>query len=123
MRTSLHKHIGWELVLVHKGQLRAVIDERAESAQPGQFIDLPAGSEHAIWSDGPVTFEVLGQTGLGLWMIVPDDHLKRREVPIYDREGPWRMDPPPGTEYTTSEETDRLRKLSQTLLEGRIPSR
>jgi hypothetical protein len=48
-------------------------------------------------------------------MVVPDREGSVRDVPIYDREGPWRLSPPPGTSLTAPDEVDRLRRLSQKL--------
>lgn len=118
MRTSLHKHRGFELVLIRDGRLNAVVDGTKLSAGPAEFIELPAGSAHAIWSETEVTFDVLGQNGLGLTMLVPDGAGGVKEVPVYGTEGPWRQDPPPGTPYTTEAEMDQLRTLSQNLVPG-----
>ena len=115
LRTSLHRHQGWELVLVRDGRLLSICDSRRGVTEPGGFLELPAGSAHAIWSEGPCSFEVMGQAGLGLWMIVPDRDASVRDVPIYDLEGPWRLPPPAGTPLTTPAEVARLRDLSQTL--------
>jgi hypothetical protein len=115
MRTSLHKHNGFEYVLVRSGRLHAIVDGAMSSAGPTEFIELPSGSAHAIWSKGEVSFDVLGQSGLGLTMVVPDGSGSVKEVPIYGTEGPWRQDPPAGMDYTTEAEMDELRRLSQTL--------
>jgi len=115
MRTSMHKHNGFELVLVRSGRLHAIVDGSRSSAEPAEFIELPAGSAHAIWSEEDVSFDVLGQSGLGLTMLVPDGDGKLREVPVYATEGPWRQEPPPGVRYTTEAEIDNLRRFSQTL--------
>src|SRR5260370_25447387 len=72
MRTSLHKHKGFELVLVRDGRLHAVVDGTRLSAGPAGFIDLPTGSVHAIWSEAEGTFHGRGQRGLGLTMVLPD---------------------------------------------------
>lgn len=114
-RTSLHKHRGWELVLVRGGLLSAVIDGQRRVTGAGAYLELPAGSVHAIWSSGPVSFDVLGEVGLGLWMVVPDESGGMREVPVYDPDGPWQMHPPAGASYTTPAQADQLRALSQTL--------
>jgi quercetin dioxygenase-like cupin family protein len=63
-RTSLHKHKGFELVLVREGRLHAIVDGTRLSAGQGEFIELPAGSAHAIWSEAEVTFDVLGRADL-----------------------------------------------------------
>jgi hypothetical protein len=115
LRTSLYKHRGWELVLVRDGRLLSICDGRRGATEPGGFLELLAGSAHAIWSEGPCTFEVMGQADLGLWMVVPDRDGSLRDVPIYDLEGPWRMQPPAGTPLTLPEEVARLRQLSQKL--------
>jgi hypothetical protein len=115
MRTSMHKHNGFELVLVRSGRLNAIVDGTKSSAGATEFIELPAGSAHAIWSEVEVSFDVLGQSGLGLTMLVPEGDGKLREVPVYGAEGPWRQEPPPGMHYTTEAEMDNLRRLSQTL--------
>ena len=67
LRTSLHRHQGWELVLVRDCRLLSVSDGRQGSTKPGGFLELPAGSAHAIWSERPYSFAVKGN-GLGLWM-------------------------------------------------------
>jgi hypothetical protein len=115
LRTSLHKHSGFELVLVRSGRLHAIVDGSRSSAGPAEFIELPAGWPHAIWSEVEASFDVVGQSGLGLTMIVPDGGGGIKEVPVYGTEGPWRQDPPPGLHYTTEAEMDELRRLSQTL--------
>ena len=71
-RTSLHKHRGFEFVLVRNGRVNAILNGTSLSAGPAEFIELPAGSAHAIWSEVETTFDVLGQRGLGLTMLVPD---------------------------------------------------
>ncbi len=114
--TTLHKHNGGELVLVRSGRLDAVVDGRLTKAVRGQYIDLPAGSVHAIWTDSAAGFDAIGQQGLGLTMIVPDGQNGTREVPIYGDEGPWAQQPPPGRAFTPAEEVDRLRQLSRSLL-------
>lgn len=115
LRTSLHRHQGWELVLVRDGRLLSVCDGRRRLTKPGGFLELPAGSAHAIWSEGPCSFDVMGQAGLGLWIIVPNGGGAVRDIPIYDREGPWSMMPSAGMPLTPSDEVARLRQLSQTL--------
>jgi mannose-6-phosphate isomerase-like protein (cupin superfamily) len=115
-RTSLHKHRGWELVLVLTGTIGAVVDGKRTAAGPGEYIHLPAVTAHAIWAEEPASFEVIGVRGLGLTMIVPTASGERSEVPIYSREGRWAQDPPPGLSYTSGQEADRLRRLSLTLL-------
>jgi hypothetical protein len=115
MRTSLHKHRGFELVLVRSGRVHAIVDGTRLNAGPAEFIDLPADSAHAIWSKVESTFDVLGQRGLGLTMLVPDGQGQVKEVPIYGSEGPWRQNAPPGSALTTEAELERLRGLSQTL--------
>jgi hypothetical protein len=115
LRTSLHSHQGWELVLVRDGRLRSICDGHRRATEPGGFLELPAGSAHAIWSEGPCTFEVIGQAGLGLWMVVPDPDGSLRDVPIYDLEEPWRLPPPAGTPLTPLDEVASRRQLSQTL--------
>lgn len=116
LRTSLHRHQGWELVLVRDGRLLSICDGRRAATEPGAFLQLPVGSAHAIWSEGPCTFEVMGQAGLGLWMLVPDPGGRIHDVPIYDLDGPWRLPPPAGTPLTSPDQAARLRELSQTLL-------
>jgi hypothetical protein len=116
MRTSLHKHKGFELVLVREGRLHAVVDGTRLSAGQGEFIQLPAGSAHAIWSEAEVTFDVLGHSELGLTMVVPDGRGGVRDVSIYGPDGPWRQKPPEGKSFTTDAELDELRTLSQTLI-------
>jgi hypothetical protein len=115
MRTSMHKHRGFELVLVRRGRVHAIIDGTRLSAGPSEFLELPAGSAHAIWSEVESTFDVIGQRGLGLIMLVPDGSGQLKEVPVYGSEGPWRQDPPAGKAFTTEAEMERLRTLSQTL--------
>ena len=63
-----------------------------------------------------MTFDVLGQSGLGLTMVVPDGQGEVRDVPIYGPDGPWRQKPPEGRSFTTDAELDELRTLSQTLI-------
>src|SRR5260370_22207546 len=116
MRTSLHKHKGFELVLVRDGRLHAIVDGTRLSAGQGEFIELPAGSAHAIWSENAVAFDVVGQSRLGLTMLVPEGDGRVREVPIYGPDGPWRQKPPEGASFTTEAELDELRTLSQTLI-------
>ncbi len=115
MRTSLHKHRGFELVLIRDGRLNAVVDGTKLSARAAEFIELPAGSAHAIWSEVEVSFDVLGQSGLGLTMLVADGVGGVKEVPVYGTEGPWRQHPPPGSQFTSETEMDELRRISQTL--------
>jgi len=64
MRTSLHKHKGFELVLVREGRLHAIVDGTRFSAGQDEFIELPTGSVHAIWSEAEVTFDVLARADL-----------------------------------------------------------
>jgi hypothetical protein len=116
MRTSLHKHRGFELVLVRAGRLHAIVDGTRLTAGQGEFIELPAGSVHAIWSEAEVKFGVLGQRGLGLTMVVPDGRGGVKDVPVYGPDGPWRQKPPEGASFTTEAELDELRTLSQTLI-------
>ena len=116
MRTSLHKHKGFELVLVRDGRLQAIVDGTRLSAGQGESIELPTGSVHAIWSEAEVTFDVLGQSGLGLFMVVPDGRGGVRDAPIYGPDGPWRQRPPEGVSFTTEAELDELRTLSQRLI-------
>jgi hypothetical protein len=59
-----------------------------------------------------VTFDVVGQSDLGLTMVVPDGRGGVRDVPIYGPEGPWRQKPTEGTSFTTDAELDELRTLS-----------
>jgi hypothetical protein len=115
LRTSLHRHRGWELVLVRGGRLLSICDSRRGTTEPGGFLELPAGRAHAIWSEGPCLLDVIGQADLGLWMLVPDPDGRIRDVPIYDLEGPWRLASPAGTPLTSPDEAARLRELSQTL--------
>jgi hypothetical protein len=113
--TSLHKHHGWELVLVRTGKLHGMVDGVRKTARAHEFMDLPAGSVHAIWSSTAVEFDVLGQRGLGLTMVVPGED-GRRDVPIYLREGPWAEPPPTGEKHTPEDEVDALRRASVTLI-------
>jgi hypothetical protein len=115
MRTSLHKHSGFELVLVRSGRVHAIVDGTRLSAGPTEFIELPAGSAHAIWSEVEATFDVLGQRGLGLTMLVPDGSGQVKDVTVYGSEGPWRQDPPAGMAFTTQAEMEQLRSFSHTL--------
>src|SRR5260370_39585407 len=71
MRTSLHKHKGFELVLVRDGRLQAIVDGTRLSAGQGEFIELPTGSVHAIWAEAEVAFDVLGRSGIWRAMVVP----------------------------------------------------
>ena len=48
MKTSLHKHRGWELVLVRSGELNADVDGTRSTMRAGEFVELPTGSVHAI---------------------------------------------------------------------------
>ena len=114
--TSLHKHRGWELVLVRSGELNGIVDGRRKTTRAQEFMDLPAGSIHAIWSSTPTEFDVLGQCGLGLTMIIPTEDSGIREVPIYLREGPWVQRPPKGKQYTSEDDVDALRRASITLI-------
>jgi len=66
LRTSLHKHSGFELVLIRSGRLHAIVDGNRLSAGQGEFIELPAGSAHAIWSETEVTFDAVSYTHLTL---------------------------------------------------------
>src|SRR5260370_14353205 len=113
MRTSLHKHKGFELVLVRDGRLHAVVDGTRLSAGLGEFIDLPTGSVHAIWSEAEVTFDVLGQSGLGLTMVVPNGRGGGRDSPIYGPDGPGRQRPPECASFPTQAELDQRRALRQ----------
>jgi hypothetical protein len=91
---------------------------RRHQAQRGtrrEFIELPTGSANAIWSEAEVTFDVLGQSGLGLTMVVPDGRGGVRDVPVYGPDGPWRQKPPEGASFTSDAELDELRTASQTL--------
>jgi len=117
-RTSMHKHMWFELVLGRDVRLHGIVYGSRSSAEPGEFIELPAGSAHAIWSQEDVIFDVFGQSGLGLTVLVPEGDGKLREVPVYGTEGPWRQEPPPGMHYTTEAEMDELRRLSQTLFQS-----
>ena len=118
MKTSLHKHEGWELVLVRSGELNAIVDGVRTAARAGEFVELPTGSVHAIWSSTPTEFDVLGRTGLGLAMLVPDGDGGLRDVPIYLKEGPWAQRPPKGRRYTSSDEADEAKQASLTLVPG-----
>jgi hypothetical protein len=79
-------------------------------------MDLPEGSIHAIWSLSTTEFDVLGQRGLGLTMVVPKEDGGIREVPVYLREGPWAQPLPKGKQYTTDDQVDALRRASITLI-------
>jgi hypothetical protein len=114
--TSLHKHRGWELVLVRSGELNGIVDGLRKTARAQEFMDLPAGSIHAIWSSTPTEFDVLGQRGLGLTMVIPTEAGGSREVPIYLREGPWAQRPPKRKHYTPEDDVDALRRASITLI-------
>lgn len=116
MKTSLHKHRGWELVLVRSGEINAIVDGIRSTTRAGEFVELPTGSVHAIWSSMPTKFDVLGRTGLGLTMVVPEGDGGFREVPIYLKEGPWAQRPPKGRHYTASDEADELKQASLTLV-------
>lgn len=113
--TSLHRHAGWELVLVERGALRYVLDRDRGTATAGSHLKLPAGSTHAIWAEEAVVFDVIGEEGLGLTIVVPDGD-GTTGVPVYGPTGPWAQEPPPGVARTTPEEMDRLRLASQSLL-------
>jgi hypothetical protein len=115
MKTSLHKHRGWELVLVHSGKLNAVVDGTRSTTRASEFVELPTGSVHAIWSSMPTKFDVLGRTGLGLTMVVPGLDGGLRDVPIYLKEGPWAQRAPNGRQYTAEGEADDLKRASMTL--------
>lgn len=115
MSTSLHKHGGWELVLVRSGELNSMVNGIRNATGANEFIELPVGSIHAIWSLAPTEFDVLGRTGLGLTMVIPTDG-GVREVPVYLREGPWAQRPPTGKPYTAPDEVDELRRASMTLI-------
>jgi hypothetical protein len=106
---------GFELVLVRDGRLHAIVDGTRLRAGQGEFIELPTGSAHAIWSAAEVTFDVLGQSGLGLTMVVPDGRGGVRDVPVYGPDGPWRQKPPEGASFTSDAQLDELRTASQTL--------
>src|SRR5260370_1436914 len=86
-----------------------------EESAPAAPIERPAGSADAIWSEIEPTFDVLGERGLGLTMLVPEGLGHVREVPIYSLDGPWRQDPPAGSPMTSEAELAELRNLSQTL--------
>lgn len=116
MSTSLHKHRGRELVLVRSGELNAIVDGVRQAARAREFVDLPAGSVHAIWSSTPTEFDVLGQSGLGLTMVIPDGDGGTREVLVYLREGPWAETPPAGEQYTPEDQLDAFRQASITLI-------
>ena len=116
MKTSLHKHRGWELVLVRSGELNADVDGTRSTTRAGEFVELPTGSVHAIWSSTPTEFDVLGRTGLGLTMVVPGVDGGLRDVPIYLKEGPWAQRPPKGRHYTADDEADELKQASMTLV-------
>jgi len=116
--TSLHKHRGWELVLVRDGQLEGIVDGARKTVRAQEFMELPTGSTHAIWSTVPAEFDVLGQRGLGLTMVVPDEEHGMRDVRVYLREGPWAERPPRGQKYTAEAALDALRQASITLIRG-----
>ncbi len=59
--TSAHSHAGWEVVLVASGELRCVLDGERAAVTSGRFLELPAGSVHAIWAAGEAVFDVIGQ--------------------------------------------------------------
>ncbi len=86
-------------------------------------MELPTGSIHAIWSTTSTEFDVLGQRGLGLTMVVPDEEHGIREVPVYLWEGPWAERPPRGQKYTAEAALDGLRRASITLIRAWPPSR
>ena len=114
--TSLHKHAGWELVLVLRGEVESICDGRRGLTRAGEFLELPEGSAHAIWTSTESSFDVIGRQGLGLTMVVPGEDASGGviEVPIYGPDGPWRQEPPAGGAYTSADDLDRLRTLSQT---------
>jgi hypothetical protein len=58
---------------------------------------------------------VLGQSGFGLTMVVPDGRSGVTDVPIYGPDGPWRQKPPEGASFTSDSDLDELRTASQTL--------
>jgi hypothetical protein len=113
--TSVHKHAGWELVLITRGELRYVLDGRPGVAASGRYLELPAGSVHGIWADDETAFDVVGQQGLGLTIVVPNGGGGTREVPIYGATGPWAQEPPAGVPYTLPEELELLRRASLAL--------
>jgi hypothetical protein len=102
--------------LVRSGELNGIVDGLRKTARAQEFMDLPAGSIHAIWSSTPTEFDVMGQRGLGLTMVIPTKDGSIREVPIYLREGPWAQRPPKGEPYTPEGHVDALRRDSITLL-------
>ncbi len=113
--TGLHKHAGWELVLVMGGELRYVRDGQRGAATSGSYLMLPTGSIHAIWAEDEVAFDVIGQRGLGLTMVIPAYPGGTREVPIYGPDGPWAQEPPVGVPYTRPDELAQLRQASMAL--------
>jgi hypothetical protein len=116
MATSLHKHQGWELVLIRSGELNAIVDGIRSAKRAGEFIELPTGSVHAIWSTAPTEFDVLGRACLGLTFVIPTADGGLSDVPICLDEGPWAQRPPKGQRYTTAEEADELKRASLTLV-------
>jgi hypothetical protein len=104
------------MVLIRSGELHAVVDGIHKVGREPEFIELPAGSVHAIWCSAAVEFEVMGQRGLGLTMIVPSDDGGVREIPIYLREGPWSQRPPRGQKYSEPNVVDELRRASSRLI-------
>jgi Cupin domain len=111
----VHSHAGWEIVLVVSGELRYVLDGERAAAMSGRFLELPAGSVHAIWAPGEVVFDVIGQQGLGLTIVVPDGGGGMRRVPVYLPDGPWAQELPAGATYTPVDELERLRRASLAL--------
>ncbi len=73
------------------------------------------GSIHAIWADDEAAFDVIGQQGLGLTMVIPAGPGGTREVPIYGPDGPWAQEPPVGVPYTRPDELAQLRPASMML--------
>lgn len=117
--TTLHKHAGWELALVRRGELRYVLDGRPGDVGVGGYLELPAGSVHALWADADISFTVIGQQGLGLTVVVPDGRDGTKEVPVFGREGPWAQEPPRGASYTAADDLARLRRESARLVSPR----
>ncbi len=98
------------------GQLNGIVDGVRQTVRAQEFMELPTGSIHAIWSTVPTEFDVLGQRGLGLTMVVPNEEHEMREVPVFLREGPWAERPPRGQKYTGEAALDALRQASITLI-------